>query len=167
MKKLLILMLVLGLASSASALVVTLDPSGDQPLGAGSYDVYVVSDEDTTGYELYLALVDSTYGSITSVVALSNAGSDALVTPYGDMAGFFNVYAVKAVDMSPPFDTVLMGNQFLAVINYTGAAVGEDLPFVLLDGDLNVLDSTTFQIPEPMTIALLGLGSLFLLRRRK
>jgi hypothetical protein len=32
---------------------------------------------------------------------------------------------------------------------------------------VTLLDSATIWIPEPMTIALLGLGGLFLLRRRK
>lgn len=166
MKKLLILMLVLGFASSASALTVTLDPSGDQLLGAGSYDVYVVSDVDIMPYELYLGLLDKTYGSI-SVTDLPNAGDDASATSYGDMAGFFNVWAVEALDMTDPFDSILAGNQFQIAVTYTGTAIGEDLALVLMDGDLNTLDSTTFQIPEPMTIALLGLGGLFLLRRRK
>jgi len=167
MKKLLILMLVLGLASSASALVVTLDPSGDQPLGAGLYDVYVVSDSDTANYEYLVGLTDSTYGSITSVTALSKAGQDVIVASYGDGMGYFDVFGIESLDMSDPFDSILAGNQFQIAVTYTGAAVGEDLTLLLMDGNLTTLDSTTFQIPEPMTIALLGLGGLFLLRRRK
>ena len=166
MKKLLILTLVLGFASSASALTVTLDPSGDQPLGVGSYDVYVVSDVDIMPYSYLVALADKTYGSIT-VTALSNAGQDASVVSYGDGMGYFNVYAIETLDMSEPFDSILMGNQFQIAVTYTGAAVGEDLTVLLMGPDLSTLDSTTFQIPEPMTIALLGLGGLALLRRRK
>ena len=167
MKKLLILMLVLGFVSSASALTVTLDPSGTLIVPAGAYQINVVSDEDTTGYEYFLAALDNTYGTITSVTALGKAGDDGIVTPFGDMAGYFAVHGVKALDMSAPFDSILAGNQFLADISFTGTAVGEDLTIVLLNGSLATLDSITYSVPEPMTIALLGLGSLFLLRRRK
>ena len=167
MKKFLILMLVLGFASSASALTVTLSPSGDQPLGTGAYDVYVVSDTDTEGYSYLVALLSKDYGTITGVTALSNAGQDASVVGYGDGMGYFDVFSIEAADMSEPFDSVLAGQQFQIGINYTGAAVGEDLTLVLMNGSLQTLSSTTFQVPEPMTVALLGLGGLFLLRRRK
>ena len=48
-----------------------------------------------------------------------------------------------------------------------GTPMVEHTKKVILDLT-TVLDTITItQIPEPMTIALLGLGSLFLLRRRK
>jgi hypothetical protein len=168
MKKVLILMLVLGFVSSASALTVTLDPNGSQLAAAGNYSIDVVSDEDTTGYDYFLVLPDDTYGSIDSVVDLPAAGDDGVVTSFGDMAGYFDVFGVKALDMSAPFDSILAGVQFQADITFTGAALGENLTVLLLNGQLETLDSMTYEgVPEPMTIALLGLGGLFLLRRRK
>jgi len=167
MKKLLILMLVLGLASSASAFVVNLDPTGAADTPAGAQSLNVVSDTDNAFYEYYLVSMDITYGSISSIAILPAAGDDAATTDLGPMLGYAMVWSVNAVDSAPPFNTVA-GVQFTAAVNFTGAAVGEDLTIQLLDPTLTVLDSMTYNgIPEPMTIALLGLGSLFLLRRRK
>ena len=169
MKKLIVLMLVLGMTSSASALLVTLDPSGAAVLPAGSYNVDVVSDSDVV-YSYLLAVPDKTYGSITSVTKTAKAGEDGSVIPFGDAMGYFSVYSIEALDMTEPFDSVLAGIQFQTVVNFTGAAVGENLTLLLMkyenDQFIN-LDSRTFEgVPEPMTIALLGLGGLFLRRRK-
>ncbi len=166
MKKLLILALVLGLASTASA-ALSLDPSGDQIAWPGAFDVDVVS-TDTAMYTWFVALTDNTYGSITGVTVGSGAGDDGSATPLGDMMGYFDIYQIEALDMSDPFDSVQPGSQFTVNLNFTGAAPTDSLQLVLLDPALSVIDSTTLHgVPEPMTIALLGLGGLFMLRRRK
>jgi len=169
MKKLLILMLVLGLASSASA-AISLDPSGAIDVPAGSYSLNVFSD-DTMPYERFLAITDATYGDLTAIAILGTAGGDAAVTSLGAMLTYDSVWSVNAVDMNPdpdPGDIVAGTNHFTATVGFTGADIGQNLTIELLDGSLNVLDSMTYNgIPEPMTIALLGLGGLFLLRRRK
>ena len=166
MKKLLILMLVFGLASSASALTVTLDPSGNQgDTAAGVQSLDVVSDS-ILPYEYFLTSMDITYGDITSIAVQTAAGDDATATNLGPMAGYAMVWSVNALDTGEPFNTV-PGVHFTASVNFTGAADGEDLTIELLNGALQTLDSVTYEgVPEPMTIALLGLGGL-LLRRRK
>ncbi len=168
MKKLIVLMLVLGLATSANAaLTISLDPSGAAVLPAGNYDVDVVSNEDVTPWELYVGLDNETYGSITGVVKLPAAGNEASVTLIGDGYGMFDIYHLVAIDLVDPLDSVKMGSQFTVTVNFTGAATGEDFKLVLMDPNLNELDSRTFLgVPEPMTIALLGLGGLFLRRRK-
>jgi len=168
MKKLLILALVLGFASSASA-AISLDPSGAIDVPAGSYSLNVFSD-DTMPYERFLAITDATYGGITAIAILGTAGGDAAMTDLGAMLTYDSVWSVNALDLNPDPDPgdILTGNQFTASVGFTGAAIGQNLIIELLDGNLNVLDSMTYNgVPEPMTIALLGLGGLFLLRRRK
>ena len=175
MKKLLILMLVLGLASTASA-TLSFSPSGVQlNTPAGAFSVDVVS-TDNAMYTWYVALTGSTYGSITEVTVMGGApdpdgapaGNDATAVLLGDLAGFYSVYMIEALDMSEPFDSVQPGTQFVVNLNFTSVTPADTLQLVLLDPATTVMDSTTLSgIPEPMTIALLGLGGLFLLRRRK
>ena len=169
MKKLLILMLVLGLASTASA-ALSLDPSGyPGAVWPGAFDVDVVS-TDTSMYTWFVALTDNRYGSIPNVTVTSGAGDDGSATPLGDLAGFFDVWQIEALDMSDPFDSVQPGAQFTVNLNFTGTGGDDSLQLVLLNPAVTVMDSITLYgigIPEPMTIALLGLGGLFLLRRRK
>ena len=171
MKKLLIFMLVLGFVSSASAVVVTLNPSGSADHAAGSVAINVVSDSDLLGHTSYIAILDNTYGDLSSVVQLSGAGSAASVTPFGPYGIFANVYIIEAMGTAadPDFTSVVAGDQFTATIAFTGADIGQDVTVGLLNPTLDgFTDSyTILGVPEPMTIALLGLGGLFLLRRRK
>lgn len=171
MKKLLIFMLVLGITSSASAVVVTLDPSGSADHAAGDVVINVVSDSDLLGHTSYIAVLDNTHGGFSSVVKLAGAGSAASVTPFGAYGIFADVYGIEAMGTAadPDFTSVVAGNQFTATIAFNGAAIGQDVTVGLLNPALDgFVHSYRIQgIPEPMTIALLGLGGLFLLRRRK
>jgi hypothetical protein len=167
MKKMLILMLVLGLASTAGA-ALSLDPSGDQlDTPAGAFAVDVVS-TDTAMYTWFVAVTSKAYGGISGVSVLTNAGDAGTATYLGDMMGYFDIYQIEALDMSEPFDSVQPGDQFTVNLNFTGTDPLHSLALVLLDPSVTTMDTTTlWGVPEPMTIALLGLGGLFLLRRRK
>ena len=183
MKKLLILMLVLGLTSAANAVIVI----GDIELsfnGAinGSPDVteYTVSVSDTfeidvwgnlaaTGYDAFVNIHDGTTGyvvsplvSIGTGVVYAAAGLDAVI-----QAGPPAHTWVKALDLTgdPPGINIVAGKHFSWDLHCEGEG---DVYIDLISLDRQtVYDSIiVHQIPEPMTIILLGLGGL-LLRRRK
>lgn len=165
MKKLLIVMLVLGMASTANALIVQLG-AGGATNGAGVDMITalsaleVVSDSSAVPYVLMLFAPDITQLNVTGVVARPGAGTESLVTDYADALGpGTRLWEIQAVDMSPPLTSIVAGIQFDATT--TGMGVMQ-----LLTEDLGtVLDSVTV-IPEPASMLLIGLGGLFLRRRR-
>jgi len=163
MKKLLILALVLGMTSAASA---ALSLGGDigGTIDIGTTGIVTVISDDTSNWMGYIEF-DPTVVGVTGVVATTIAGQDSYVLP--DPLGWTGYYEIQAADMSEPFDSVQPGAQF--EISVLGGAANAVYTISLLDSDwATVLDTGTVTVvPEPMTIALLGLGGLFLLRRRK
>ena len=167
MKKLLILMLVLGMASAANADLtwsvsdVTLADIGD------TVDVYLVSSDATMGN----AWVGADPGvpqvcDITAIAIINpGAGDDASVNDArGSYPGWWDV---TSLDSSSPFNTIA-GNQYLVTITALAegtASLSSDEYGAFGTAQIGNLGVTV--VPEPMTIALLGLGGLFLLRRRK
>jgi hypothetical protein len=171
MKKILVLLLVLSIASLANALIVTLDPSGSGGHAAGTVTVNVVSDSDDISYDYFVKVEDITYGDISAITILPDAGADAVTQDFGDALGAgTRTVRINALDQTPgdgPED-VFAGVHFSVDIGFTGNAVGEDLTLSLLDGSLGTIGSYTVQgIPEPMTVALLGFGGLFVRRRKQ
>jgi len=169
MKKLLILMLVLGLTSMANATISLWAPGvvgGEINMAAGDLVVDVVS-SDTEPWDGFIAIVDGTYGDYGTVTQLPAAGSDATLVDYGPFDIYAHITQIGASCLDPVNYDVEAGTQFQTTVSFTGIALGQNLEFLLLDDSLATVGSITISIPEPMTIALLGLGGLFLLRRRK
>jgi hypothetical protein len=165
MRKLLILMLVLGMAPLAGATISIVNTAATVGL-SGTYTVQVSSDVDSGAWTGFMGNVATSVGSVTSAWANTIAGSDRQINPQG--APYSGYYQIKALDLSAPADTIQAGVQFEAVV--IGLAEGS-YNFYLYDSSWSVPVSpdgtfTLTVIPEPMTMALLGLGGL-LLRRRK
>jgi hypothetical protein len=162
MKKLLILALVFGMTSAASA---ALSLGGATEVVEGDTAIVTVISDNTSNWMGYIEFDPGVVG-VSAVVALPGAGTDSYVIK--DPLGWTGYYEIQAADMSEPFDSVVPGVQFNIMV--AGATAGDVYTIGLMANDwATYLDSVqvTVVVPEPMTIALLGLGGLFMLRRRK
>lgn len=167
MKKVLILLMVLGLASVSYAVpTVNLSWSVDQVNVDVDETVVVTLDaDDNSPYnDKWVGNSTSTIAQILALEVLDAAGEDGSgVSQAPTYAGW---WTVKAADSSgTPLDTIQTGPQYRLTIK--GLAVGSytlNSDYYGENGGTN--DVLTIVVPEPITIALLGLGGL-LLRRRK
>jgi len=180
MKKILVLTLVLAFVSAANALIITYDwrDSGGNSITeidaseAGTFYCYVVasssSGTDSWQYGLYTS--DGTNGGGKFDI---NAG-----TSYG-AAGNKNNAAYYASYDGADFTAGMLGTDLphqangdwfrVAMTLNSGVANGDVLTISVQDYNNGYAQLTTTSIdvvPEPMTVALLGLGGLFLRRRK-
>lgn len=169
MKKLLILMLVLGLASTANAVILSISPDSATVNCGESITVSVSS--DTSGingaYLAYIMVMETECGALSDCVIDTNAGDQAWCMAYQE-DGWGTGFEIGAADTQ---GLVAAGKHF--DFTFTCPALGEGCPCtatidVYVDPDYdNPHDTLTVEcVPEPMTIALLGLGGLFLRRRK-
>ena len=170
MRKLVILTLVLGLASVANAaLVLSIDGDTDtKEITLDPSDSVVIDIYNTDG-EIYLSYLD--IGWMTEgLYSLSNPHLTALA---GDLAKVVGPYEVPAYDIHEVEVTLAQGeglstpgSQFEITLHCEGE--GDVYVCLFVDPDyVNPADALVIhQTPEPMTIALLGLGGLFLRRRK-
>lgn len=172
MKKLLVLVLVLGIASIANAALtytisaalvdhnVTYDISGSQLIGtgnsAGAYSASIDKTGGTTSAGI-LSLGDTDKG--VGAGWTSNAG-------VGSAADYFPYMVVSSQSVGEVTQTTGVA---WFVFDISGMTVGE----TMIMQASNEADNwaygsavTITAVPEPMTIALLGLGGLFLRRRK-
>ena len=177
MKKLLIFMLVLGLTSMAHGVAVVQIAADDvtDGLGTGGSAQEVTVTGGTVVVSLYSDNADpwtryfqvsdeSGIGSFSALTALPAAGDDAAIgdDPYG-YAGYWKL---DALDSATPFN-IAAGKQF--TFTYTPSDFTNVTQTITLYNEgwtasIDVLKIV--QVPEPITIALLGLGGLFLRRRK-
>lgn len=171
MKKLLALLLVLGMASMANAAI----SFSNSPMGqdAASY-VPAVSSEITLeepSQTIWIGVNwDGMPGGFDGFVNISGPGAltGGLVNFYENMIGYAFPYGDGiGVYNSTPSGTVgpLEGVQFGFEFHCTDIGEVDVVVSDLAGGVLDVL--TIHQIPEPLTLSILGLGGLGLLRRRR
>ena len=166
MKKLLVLILVLGLCSTANAATVQIEVNGSDPGSSVS-----VTTGDTiqlvsySGSETWngMILVTNTSNSLADgAVVVANAGDLGLISAYS-YAGYGDGYTMAADYLSTAPQS---GVQFTMTISGDIDDTGTIVFWTAADW-VTPHDTLSYTIiPEPMTIALLGLGGLLLRRRR-
>jgi len=169
MRKLLIAMLVLGMASLASATVTITGPGNVMPGGTYSYSLNGTSAE--TGGVNYAGVVWVDYPSYLGM--LSNVAMNTTNLP-GPFNGYNTYYLPDGFQFytgdSPGTTEVYAGEWYTFDITIpTDASISFTFGIDILSSGFAILQDgalTISIIPEPMTMALLGLGGL-MLRRRK
>ncbi len=161
MKKLLALILVLSLATVANAVLVG-NTTGDDTEGSGSQTLNITGG----GYDTYVAIAIVGTGTIAGTVGADAPASSGLAGTLEDLGlgslGTGEVWTMA--DMDSPY---VYNNGVWLTIGYTGAVNGDVITAYDVGPsgtELNVLGSITI-VPEPMTLALLGLGGLFIRRK--
>lgn len=168
MKKLLAITLVLGLASAASALVVNVDATGTEPYQVMKGETLTFS--LTSGGEAYsglLALPNPLEASIAGTEIPGNRGGLGFLLTPADIGADFWYFSAAGGPGSEP-----VANQPHFTFTYTAEDDFSLVTLHLLNEDetpisgSNLTSITIQNTPEPMTLGLLGLGGLFLRRRK-
>jgi hypothetical protein len=164
MKKLLVLMLVLVLTSSAGAALslvpenLTLSSAGD------TGTIQVVSDVDGP-YDCWIGLMDlsvAEYDGIPTFINGPNPDGDVIDHPPYDPQWIGTIIVASLYPGNP----ILAGAHIN--VNLVGIAAGVTTLGIYAGDGVTLFDTATITVlPEPVTIAMLALGGLFLLRRRK
>lgn len=163
MKKVLILLMVLGISSLANAAtVLTWSVDGVTLDIDETVNVTLDADNNSTYLLKWVGNTAGTIASILDIVAKDAAGEDSVVQDPATTE-YPGWWKVSAADMTATVgDTIQSGPQYDVTIK--GLAEGT---YSLASDNYGTNDTLEITvIPEPITIALLGLGGL-LLRRRK
>ena len=167
MKKLLVLMLVLSLASAANALVLSLN--GEIGAGNDMVEEITVAPSDLFIIDVHSldGVVDQFWVEIIGPAEYTGWGTVYTPPAPGTLVADDGGYGVGWIHgyMPTASATADTGKWWELELHCTGP---EDVLVNLYDSTGYVIVDTAVihQVPEPMTIALLGLGGL-LLRRRK
>ncbi len=181
MRKLLILMLVLGMASMAMA-TPTITVSNLTPQPGDTIQVYITGTAaeastdgvtGTGGWSGFLGINYAVYSFTGGSPYLTISPPPTIETAAGGMAYTATTSAMEyfiAAANTPwsELDDVDVGLWFTYDVDVSATALDGDSEVIdLLDNAMGNVGQVTIDIiPEPMTLALLGLGGLFLRRRK-
>jgi hypothetical protein len=165
MRKFLMLFLILGLASAANATIITVDDMEGDSFEVDLQTTITVVSEDASSWLGYIIIEEGGAGSLENANVLDAAGDLGAASAYTE-AGWGSGFELSA-SMSPiGVPAIAAGPQFS--FDYVGVVGDTATISVFADPDYTtpVASVNVTVVPEPMTILLLGLGGLFLRRRR-
>jgi hypothetical protein len=167
MKILLALILVLGTAAAANAVVIEVDgQAGEAIVLPDTVATVTVIGEDTANWLGYMRIEEGCSGELSNPVVLDAAGHLGGVPGDYDEPPWLPGYELT-VAMSPGgVPAVAAGPQFHFDYSYSGDLVEGTTISLYVDPQYEVPESSVRIVPEPMIVVLLGLGGLFLRRRR-
>ena len=165
MRKMLVLILVLGLASAANAMLITVDEQEGDSFEVDITSTITIVSEDASSWLGYIIVEEGGAGSLENALKLDAASDIGAFTAYTE-AGWGTGFELTA-SMSPTgVPPLAAGSQFS--FDYVGA-VGDTATISFFADPFYttpVASVNVTVVPEPMTVVLLGLGALFLRRRR-
>jgi len=184
MKKLLVLLLVFAMASCANAAIVSFSAGAGLP--GDTIGITVSSDEQVIGVGLAL-ITDNGFGGtanpgawnakFTTADAGYNGGAsgfgagDLIIATGSVTPGVYATGLLYAYGYDIPSDAVVGTTIVFTVGDLPDFGAASSIDYLVEGATTQMsmagMEFTATVIPEPMTIALLGLGSLFLLRRRR
>ena len=165
MRKLLVLILVLGLASAANAMLIEVDGQEGDSFEVDITSTITVVSEDASSWFGYIIVEEGGAGSLENALRLDAAGDIGAFSAYSE-AGWGIGYELTA-SMSPTgVPALAAGSQFS--FDYLGSIGDTATISLFVDPEYTtpIASVNVTIVPEPMTVVLLGLGALFLRRRR-